>query len=347
MREVKTMRGITKRFILLLILFSLSLVIIYQQTYAKAKVMAKVHMLKGKAQYKVKGSKSYQSLKRSQKLESGSTIKTLNKSTVSLKLFNGSLIELRQNSQIILNQELLKRSSVSLIKGGAKFKINKLLKAQKFNVYTPTAVAGVRGTEYDIGIANDGSMAVNVSEGAVAVNNGQSEAAVGKNQNAAVSLDDKKVKSSKGEINIDDRNQDIEKKIDSDPSKVMGSINGNLADTAGDQKKTVDNLSALKDGDNEKAGNLVDSALFNQCKSEGLYGAASRISEENKDDKEVQDAFKTTSAVYQRLSKLNKLLDEKFARIDRIYEEKGKSLDKKLNSIDEKLKGKFKDFNFD
>ena len=42
-------------------------------------------------------------------------------------------------------------------------------------MYTPTAVVGVRGTAYELGIADDGSVAVNVNDGGVAVNNGQSE----------------------------------------------------------------------------------------------------------------------------------------------------------------------------
>ncbi|MEW5945876.1 MAG: FecR family protein [bacterium] len=47
----------------------------------------------------------------------------------------------------------------------------KLQKGGAFSVRTPTAVAGVRGTEFDVAVDEDGSSSVHVLEGAVAVFN--------------------------------------------------------------------------------------------------------------------------------------------------------------------------------
>ncbi len=332
-----------KKTILFILIINIFLI---QPVIGKTVNIAKVKLIKnGKAYFKLKTGKKYKQLKINQILKNDSIVKS-ERSTVKLRLLSGTLIELKPGSKILLNKELMKRSSVSLIHGRAKFSIKKLLRTKRdFNVYTPTAVAGVRGTEYEVGIAEDGSTAINVDEGKVVVDNGKEEKTLTKNQGTEASVDSSTISGSKKQINMDKWNEEKNNQIKKDPAGKMEAINNNLFKTLKDQEKQYQELSNIKKGDDAKAGESADSALFNQCKTEGQLNAANNINKKNKDNKEVRESYKKVRTVYTQLNKLNKLIDQKFARLDEIFEKKGTLMDKKLDDAENRFEDKFKGFN--
>jgi hypothetical protein len=91
-------------------------------------------------------------------------------STLEVRTPDGSLLRVRQNSSLRMNDRRLTEgagSSVSLFLGRLWCKVSKLLRGRSFHVETPTIVAGVRGTRYEVASYDDGTALVAVEEGNV------------------------------------------------------------------------------------------------------------------------------------------------------------------------------------
>jgi len=337
-----------KKIIQIFIILLLANLLIISNLYSKSKAIAKVSIIKGRAYYKATNTKKFKRLKVNQKLVEGTIVKTSKKSKLTLKLRNGSLIELKDNSKMLLNKTILNNASVSLIKGKAKFKIKKLIKQKvKFNVYTPTAVAGVRGTEYDIIIGEDGSTMVKVDTGKVSVKNEKSETIVNKNQSAEASVDTENISKEEKQIAEEEWAKKKKEKIKKQPVDLITKIDNKLGNTLENQKKALEKIDSTKPEEKEKTTQNIDNILFNQAKSEGLYIAAKNIKTKNKKNKKVKQIYKKIKSIYSKLEKLNNLINEKFEKLDKIYEEHEKKLDKKLENVEKKLDEKFKDMDFE
>lgn len=96
--------------------------------------------------------------------------------SVEIELTNGSIMRIRPNSSLQLSptkRRRKKKSSVVLFFGRVWSSISKAVGAEEnYEVTTPTAVAGVRGTEFETAVAPDGSVRVRVDEGRVEVADG-------------------------------------------------------------------------------------------------------------------------------------------------------------------------------
>ncbi|MEL6545874.1 MAG: FecR family protein [Myxococcota bacterium] len=106
----------------------------------------------------------------------GTRFTTGSDGNVEIKLTNGSLMRIRSNSSLQLSptkRRRKKKNSVVLFFGRVWSSISKAAGAdENYEVATPTAVAGVRGTEFETAVAPDGSVRVRVDEGRVAVADG-------------------------------------------------------------------------------------------------------------------------------------------------------------------------------
>ncbi|MEW5725325.1 MAG: FecR family protein [Thermodesulfobacteriota bacterium] len=103
-------------------------------------------------------------------LSIGQAIETGPDGRVVLELEDGSRLELFEDSRIELAEVLTeeeKEISFSMVMGYLHLKLKKLFAPNL--VVTPTVVAGVRGTEFMVSVADDGASVVSVSEGRVSV----------------------------------------------------------------------------------------------------------------------------------------------------------------------------------
>jgi hypothetical protein len=89
-----------------------------------------------------------------------------------------------------------KQVEISMPLGNIDCDVKKLSKKSSFQVRTPSAVAGVRGTKFGVSISPNGTATVTVSEGLVAVapSAGGSSVAVGAGKSASVKAGGKGVK---------------------------------------------------------------------------------------------------------------------------------------------------------
>lgn len=133
---------------------------------------AEAVQLKGRVDAASKGG-SFAAVTAGQAFEEGTRIKTGEDGAITVKLHDGSRLELRGRSSMVISkvaQEPGQRSAVVLFFGKLWSKVAPQRKTD-FEIITPTAVAGVRGTEFVTVAADDGDSAVYVSEGKVGVDN--------------------------------------------------------------------------------------------------------------------------------------------------------------------------------
>lgn len=128
---------------------------------------------------------------------SGDTITTGDDSRGTIKLVDDSIIRVHANSKIVLNTMISpveKKHSVLLFFGKLWNRVGKeALRKKVFEVQTPTAVCGVRGTDFETASYEDGTMLVRVNSGEVEVDNEVAQETLASNQGTQVSFEQKNI----------------------------------------------------------------------------------------------------------------------------------------------------------
>jgi hypothetical protein len=103
-----------------------------------------------------------------------------------------SLLKIHQNAHIAINtiiSPVEKRNSIILFFGRIWSRISKeALRRKAFEVQTPTAVCGARGTEFSTAVYEDGTMLVRVDSGRVNVDNETNQSTLASNQGSQLSF---------------------------------------------------------------------------------------------------------------------------------------------------------------
>jgi len=127
----------------------------------------------------------------------GDHIRTWENSRVTITLVDRSSLEIHSNTHIALNtiiSPIEKRNSVLLFFGRILNKVRKTIVQMKgYEVQTPTAVLGVRGTEFEIASYEDGTMIVRVDSGKVTVDSETDRRTLCSNQGTQLSFDARKI----------------------------------------------------------------------------------------------------------------------------------------------------------
>lgn len=127
----------------------------------------------------------------------GDHIRTWENSRVTITLVDRSSLEIHSNTHMALNtivSPLEKKNSVLLFFGRIWNKVRKTVVQMKgYEVQTPTAVLGVRGTEFDIASYEDGTMIVRVDSGKVTVDSETDRRTLCSSQGTQLSFDAKKI----------------------------------------------------------------------------------------------------------------------------------------------------------
>ncbi len=336
-----------KRILFFIFLFMLTVGIVSAKQN-KQKFIAKVKLLKGKVYIKTSAGQKKKLLKINQKIPVNSDIITLRNGKVTLFFRGGILVELKPNSHLLINKSFINKNntSLSLIRGRSRFKIKKLLKNSGVQVYTPTAVVGVRGTEYEIQIADDGSLGVNVDDGKIKVDSDAGNKILNKNQNAEVDLENSNIKVNNEKKDLEKWDNSKKKSLKKHPDKKVSIIKTRFADTKKSQLSLLKNFNVSKN-DKGKAEKSEEKFFKNIAETKGLYAAAKNIKAANKGNKKVGRLFKAIKRMHSALEKLNKIVEEKFNKLDEYYNKKSNALDEKFNKLNEDIDKQFNDKNGD
>lgn len=127
----------------------------------KGMAIGNVQMVQGDVYVVHKGQPSAYKLKKDNPLFTEDTLVTSERARLSASLNDKSVFSLSSNSKLVLDQSIYdpsknERTSVlSLLFGKARFIVSKISKREDYRVKTPTAVCGVRGSDFAINVSPD------------------------------------------------------------------------------------------------------------------------------------------------------------------------------------------------
>jgi hypothetical protein len=132
-----------------------------------------ISSFEGDAQIKKAGTTNWIKAEVKATLEASDSIKTGTNSKISITFFDGSTIEMTSNTQIQI-KELIKGKTTSIRLqqdiGETLSKVKKLTDtASRYEIETPVAIAGVRGSQMRVTVAPDGTTEVQNLEGKISV----------------------------------------------------------------------------------------------------------------------------------------------------------------------------------
>ncbi len=149
-----------------------------------AELSGKLTAVEGEAFLKARGGAAEIAAKVGDEITSGMSLRTGGNGRVEARLADGSLLALKPGSSIMLSpsKRQQKKSAVVLFFGRLWSKVSPgKTGGAGYEVATPNAVCGVRGTEFETQVGDDGSLRMQVTAGKVAVSGdrGQGEAGAG------------------------------------------------------------------------------------------------------------------------------------------------------------------------
>ena len=150
------------------------------QTLKMNNMIAKGEIIMGKVIFVTEGQASYEFGGASRPLKEGDEIPpdgiiVTKDGIVTVKMPDASIVQLSANTRLkvtslFMNQEdKTQYSFFELMAGKARATVSKLLTGSKFEIRAKSAVAGVRGTEFEILVSDDGDVQFATFEGEVAV----------------------------------------------------------------------------------------------------------------------------------------------------------------------------------
>ena len=138
--------------------------------------------VKGKVQARAPDASAYSDAAKGAKLANGTRLKTAPGALATLEYADGSRADVRESTEIIIRASKnpkTRPNGAVLFFGRVWAKVTKAAgNDRSFEVRSANAVAGVRGTEFEVGVGLNGAAVVRVGEGRVAVSGDDGEADV-------------------------------------------------------------------------------------------------------------------------------------------------------------------------
>jgi len=231
----------------------------------------------------------------------GDHIRTGKASKVTITFTDQSLLEIQSDTRVALNtiiSPVEKKHSVLLFFGRIWSKLRKrIVQMRGYEVQTPTAVLGVRGTEFEAASYEDGTTIVRVDSGEVVVDSETDRGVLSPNQGTQLSFDERRItvvsdfrpewereeKRSRGNLFADGR-------------KYGGFVHREIHKRRDNLKALVDEVNGLK---KEREGYL---ARAKEAKDRGdNLGYDSALSEVRRIDREIVRLNKTIAFSGRRL----------------------------------------------
>jgi len=176
-------------------------------------------------------------------LKPGDVVATGKKSLCTLKYRDGSNVEIRADSKIMVGNESVPGSDyISLISGMVHGKFVKMQKGGSGNkVYTPTAVCAIRGTEFTIAASDSGDSRIQLEEGKLQIRNPYGKVNINESENTDIGIASRPRadrKAQKLESWMDDKDREFEQNPESAGDRY-GAYMDRLSDNSDTASKKV------------------------------------------------------------------------------------------------------------
>lgn len=173
-----------------------------QVSIAEENLLGHITSLSGMVQMKRGKEIQWKSPTLNMQVYEGDSIQTKEDGQATITFEDDSLLKISPNSRITLSSIISpveKKSSILLFFGRIWNKVSqKALRKRVVEVQTPTAICGVRGTEFETAAYEDGTVLVRVNSGRVEVDNEQDQSTLSADEGARVSIDSKTIEAQPG-----------------------------------------------------------------------------------------------------------------------------------------------------
>ena len=102
-------------------------------------------------------------------------VTTGEKSLLVIEFDNGDVIKIKEKTKAVISLASAQSSAITVLKGSIEAKYKKIMRDGPSKVYSPTTVAAVRGTEFEVSVAESGETRVKMTEGKLNVSNPSGE----------------------------------------------------------------------------------------------------------------------------------------------------------------------------
>jgi hypothetical protein len=242
-----------KRIVLILLFLTMFLSF---SSWAVAKAseepLGRITSFQGRFQVKQKDSRIWTDATSGMNVFYGDAIRTGASSEGLITLVDDSFIKVHANSQIVMNtiiSPLEKKNSILMFFGRVWSKVNKKAMRRKlFEIQTPTAVCGVRGTDFEIGAYEDGTTLVRVNTGEVSIDNETHQKTVYENQGARLSYEARDIRVEPGyEPDWGQGNAQGRRNLFADGEKYGGYVHSEIYERRDRLKGMVDRTTELSE----------------------------------------------------------------------------------------------------
>jgi hypothetical protein len=245
------------RFFSTCLLAALMTLVLTQVCYANKKILGRITFCSGHVEIKRAKQTDWRRAVLSLPVYFGDHIRT-RKGQATITYRDKSILKIRSNTHIALNtiiSPVENKNSTLLFFGRIWNKVRKtVVKRRRFEVQTPTAVCGVRGTEFEVASYEDGTMIVRVDTGEVEVNNEIDRSTLTSNQGTQLSFDTKTIKKEPEYMPEWQRNEkDARENLFADGKKYGGFVQSEIYKRRDYLRSLVDRANQLK---KEKEGYL-------------------------------------------------------------------------------------------
>ncbi|MBP8081800.1 MAG: FecR domain-containing protein [Spirochaetes bacterium] len=98
-------------------------------------------------------------------------VATGEKSLLVIEFDNGDIVKIKERTKAVISLSSAQSSAITVLKGSIEAKYKKIMRDSPSKIYSPTTVAAVRGTEFEVSVAESGETRVKMTEGKLNVSN--------------------------------------------------------------------------------------------------------------------------------------------------------------------------------
>jgi hypothetical protein len=131
--------------------------------------LARITLLEGNASVLKVGAKDWRPARPNLPLKKGDQIYTREESFVEIRFATGAVVRMNESSKVRVEALSEDESKASSNLGDVWVSMKKMVKKKEFEISTPTAVAAIRGTAFNLSTDEDSTSSVSVYDGKVAV----------------------------------------------------------------------------------------------------------------------------------------------------------------------------------
>jgi len=241
-------------------------------------------------------------MKVGQSVGEGDVIKTGRGAIVELKYSDNSKVSIKSNSVVKIGSKFVKGSEgVSIVSGQISGKFVKLKKG-RHKLYTPTTVAGVRGTKFKIAVSKGGDTKIDLSQGRLAIDNNKGSVDLKPGYSIEAKVSERPNRSrTRGSINTWEKKQNshVSKNIDDQAARYEKQISSWEEASENSQESLEnleDNVRKMKSEDDLKKSGETIAKEEDKIENNMMMNEASNMNmrnlSEDYEGKDISDKFK-------------------------------------------------------